>query len=89
MIDCAKHEGPGRETDPESHWLHMYVMLSRATSLHDILLIRAPDETFLLQGPPRDLQKRLRMFRARVDKCRDYATSLASHLGFQQFLRPE
>ena len=87
LIDCAKREGNERETDPESHWLHMYVMLSRATSLHDILLIRAPDATFLLQGPPRDLKKRLQMFRSRVAKCSKYALSIASQLGFKMFLR--
>ena len=87
LIDCKKREECARPTDPEDYWLHMYVMLSRATSLHDILLIRAPDATFLLQGPPRDLKKRLQMFRGRVAKCSKYALSIASQLGFKMFLR--
>ena len=30
---------------------------------------------------------RLQMFRSRVDKCHQYAKSLASQLGFKKFLR--
>ena len=87
LIDCAKLDTGANATNPDDYWLHMYVMLSRATSLRDILLIRAPDATFLLQGPPRELKKRLQMFRARVAKCSKYALSIANQLGFQTFLR--
>ena len=87
LIDCAKRDTGANATNSDDYWLHMYVMLSRATSLRDLLLIRAPEATFLLQGPPRDLKKRLWMFRARVDKCKKYAESIASQLGFQTFLR--
>ena len=87
LIDCAKRDAGAHATDPDDYWLHMYVMLSRATSLRDILLIRAPDATFLLQGPPRELKKRLQMFQARVAKCSKYALSIANQLGFQTFLR--
>ena len=87
VIDCAKRESGANATKPEDYWLHMYVMLSRATSLQDLLLIRAPDATFLLQGPPRELKQRLQMFRSRVAKCSKHALSIASKLGFQTFLR--
>jgi len=86
LIDCAKRELGAHPTDPNDFWLHMYVMLSRATSLRDIILIRAPDKAFLLQGPPADLQKRLKMFRARVDSCSRKAVALAKELGFDKFL---
>ena len=87
VVDCKKREGCGeRDTRQEDYWLHMYVMLSRATSLADILLIRAPDARFLLQGPPQDLKARLEMFRARVATCREHALALAKGLGFDTFL---
>ena len=86
LIDCAKRELGAHPTDANDFWLHMYVMLSRATSLRDIILIRAPDKAFLLQGPPADLQKRLNMFRARVESCSRKAVVLAKELGFDKFL---
>ena len=87
VIDCAKRDTGARQTDLQDYWLHMYVMLSRATSLRDILLLRAPTASFLLQGPPRELAKRLATFRSRVAKCSKRACSLASQLGFQNLLR--
>ncbi len=36
----------------DDHWLSVYVMLSRATSLDDPLLLRLPDLSFFDQGPP-------------------------------------
>ena len=86
VIDCAKRELGAHKTDQDDYWLHMYVMLSRATSLRDIVLIRAPDASFLLQGPPADLQRRLKMFRSRVDTCSRKALALAKELGFHKFL---
>ena len=67
-------------------WLELYVMLSRATRLDDLLLLRAPPSSFLLQGPPPDLQKRLQSFAARTKKCRAHAEKLARELGFSSFL---
>ena len=66
--------------------LHLYVMLSRATSAQDLLLIRAPPESFLTQGPPADLAARLRTFNARTQACRVAAERLARELGFAPFL---
>ena len=86
VIDCAKRELGAHKTDLNDYWLHMYVMLSRATSLRDVILLRAPDASFLLQGPPPDLQKRLKMFRSRVDTCARKAEALAKELGFLKFL---
>ena len=86
LIDCAKREIGLHKTSKDDYWLHMYVMLSRATSLHDIILLRAPDVSFLLQGPPADLQKRLQIFRTRVSACSRNAVAMSSQLGFEKFL---
>ncbi len=53
--------------DDDTLWLHLYVMLSRATTLKNLLLVRAPTAEFLLRGPPRDLVSRLDMFDHRHD----------------------
>ena len=71
--------------EEDDYWLHMYVMLSRATSLHDILLARAPDASFLLRGPPPDLARRLELFRASVTKCHQRAQKTAKEFGFESF----
>ena len=49
LIDCAKRDTGANATNPDDYWLHMYVMLSRTTSLQDLCLIRVPEATFLLQ----------------------------------------
>ena len=59
LIDCARRIGGSHPMKDDDYWLHMYVMLSRATSIDDILLTRAPDASFLLRGPPPDLARRL------------------------------
>ena len=86
LIDCARREGGQHPTSDEDWWLHMYVMLSRATSLSDVLLVRAPEASFLLKGPPPNLRKRIEIFRRRVDMCRHSALNLARELGFEEFL---
>ena len=45
----------------DDHWLSVYVMLSRATSLDDLLLLRLPDLSFFGQGPPPYLREFLEM----------------------------
>ena len=73
--------------DVDSRWLHLYVMLSRATSSDDIILLRAPDQAFLTRGPPADLAARLRTFSARTRACRTAAEKFARELGFTTILR--
>ena len=72
--------------EKDNWWLHLYVMLSRATSARDIVLVRAPDVDFLTQGPPADLAARLRIFQARTAACRREAERLARELGLATFL---
>ena len=62
-IDCARRDAGNHPLDDGDWWLHLYVMLSRATTLRDVLLLRAPDATWLLRGPPHNLRQRLKMFR--------------------------
>ena len=50
------------KTEIDDYWLHLYVMLSRATTLEDLLLVRAPPVEFLKSGPPKDLARHLSAF---------------------------
>ena len=72
--------------DMDGLWLHLYVMLSRATTTDNLLLIRAPGNEFLMRGPPQDLAARLRILSARAQACRDRAERLARTLGLSAFL---
>ena len=74
------------DEDMDGLWLHLYVMLSRATSSNNLILIRAPGEEFLTRGPPPDLAARLRTFNARTQACRETAERLARGLGLAAFL---
>ena len=87
VIDCARRETGQHPTSNDDWWLHLYVMLSRATSLRDIVLLRAPEASFLLQGPPAALRQRLEVFRQRVNRCHQEAEKMAGALGFQSLLR--
>ena len=87
IIDAGKREGGQNPTRDDDYWLHMYVMLSRATHLDDILLARAPDIDFLRQGPPESLARALGMFAKRADGCRKKAEKLAAELGLVHLLR--
>eukprot|EP00959_Pyramimonas_sp_CCMP1952_P001809 37222-Pyramimonas_sp.AAC.1 len=43
----------------EQWWLHIYVMLSRATRMRGRLILRPPAREFLERGPPAPLRKAL------------------------------
>ena len=64
VIDCGRLEGGPHPKDDDDWWLDLYVMLSRATRLEDLLLMRAPPATFLLRGPPASLRLQLDKFAA-------------------------
>ena len=87
VIDCGRHEGGAHPKEDDDWWLDLYVMMSRATRLEDILLTRAPPVSFLLRGPPKMLKEMLASFAARTHACRQRATQLAAELGFEKFLR--
>ena len=61
-------------------------MLSRATRLEDLLLMRAPSSDFLLRGPPQSLKDQLRKFAKRTDANRRIAADIANELGFSEFI---
>ena len=66
----------------EDWWLHLYVMLSRATSMEDMLLLRPPPRERLEPGPPRNVKAALERFRKTIDDNRKAAEELARSLGF-------
>ena len=51
IIDCGRQEGGAHRKEDDDWWLDLYVMLSRATKLEDLLLVRAPDLDFFAKGP--------------------------------------
>ena len=61
-------------------WLDLYVMISRATRLEDLLLIRAPPVDFLLRGPPKFLRRQVEAFSAGTELGRARAAALAAEL---------
>ena len=82
VVDCARRESGSHPLEEDDWWLHLYVMLSRATSLDDVLLLRAPDADFLLRGPPADLRARLAVFGRRVKNTRAKAEKLVQSMGY-------
>ena len=89
IIDCGRHESGRTAKDEDDWWLDLYVMLSRATRLDDLLLLRPPPTDFLLRGPPKDLQKQLAKFAHKTASCRLDAANLAHELGFTEFFHDE
>ena len=73
--------------DDDDWWLHVYVIVSRATRLDDLILLRAPDVTCLMRGPPKTFRDRLALFDRRVRSCRVLAEQLAVSLWLASFLR--
>ena len=87
VIDCGRLESGSYPMEDEDWWLDLYVMLSRATTLDDLLLVRAPDLDFFLKGPPKNLKKQLSKFARRMDICRQNAEKLCMELGLGNLLR--
>ena len=81
-IDCGRIEPQGSlGMSDESWWFHLYVMLSRATRMRDMLLLRPPSRELLERGPPRTILRALERF---VHLERDSvveATQLCNDLG--------
>ena len=86
VIDCGRHEGGSTPKVDEDWWLDLYVMLSRATTLDDLLVVRAPPSDFLLRGPPASLAQGLKRFAWRTGACRARAREIAGELGFENVL---
>ncbi len=89
IIDCGRQEGGAHPKEDDDWWLDLYVMLSRATRLEDLLLMRAPDLSFFAKGPPKTLRTQLAKFASRTNACRKQAEKIAEELGLAAFVRPE
>ena len=88
VLDCGRRTaGRGRKED-DDYWLELYVMLSRATRIQDLLLMRAPPCDFLLRGPPLGLRQLMQKFANRTEECRREARALITELGFDDLLHP-
>ena len=57
IIDCGRQEGGAHQKEDDDWWLDLYVMLSRATRLDDLLLIRAPELSFFCQRATQNAAK--------------------------------
>ena len=53
IVDCARRVGGAHPMGDDDWWLHLYVMMSRATRLDDLLLLRARGVEFLKRWPQR------------------------------------
>ena len=62
-------------------WLHLYVMLSRATCMEDMLLLRPPPRELLERGPPPHVRKALEAFEAKIADSTAAAAALAAEMG--------
>ena len=89
IIDCGRQEGGAHPKEDDDWWLDLYVMLSRATRLDDLLLLRAPELDFFAKGPPKTLRQQLAKFAKRTNACRLEAEELAKELGLDRLLRSE
>ena len=57
-------------------------MLSRATTMEDMLLLRPPPRDILEAGPPRNVKAALERFRKTIVDNRTVIEELARSLGF-------
>ena len=87
IVDCGRLECGSHPMTDEDWWLDLYVMLSRATDLDDLLLVRPPALDFFMRGPPKNLKKQLSKFARRTDMCRKNAEKMCVELGLGRLLR--
>ena len=85
IIDAGRWETGDTKKEDDDWWLELYVMLSRATHLGDLMVIRAPAAEFFLRGPPATLKRQLENLAVRNNGCRKDAAKIARELGFEQF----
>ncbi len=81
-IDCARVEPRGRQgTQDEEWWLHLYVLLSRATRMEDMLLLRPPPRALLEGGPPASVKQALDRLEQQIQESTEAAALLAASMG--------
>ena len=64
-------------------WLNLYVMLSRATRMQDLLLVRPPPRAVLENGPPAELRDALSAFHDRIADSERAAEVLCNDWGWR------
>ena len=69
-------------SDPMNYWLNIYVMLSRAVALENLLILRCPPKTFFDTGPPKYLRDFLEDIEAVEAKTMAAARAAATTMGF-------
>ena len=72
--------------DLQDWWTDLYVMVSRATRLSDLLLIRPPPVEFLLRGPPEGVKEQMIRFAETAEACRVDAARVTRELEMDIFL---
>ncbi len=64
-------------TDMDNYWLNMYVLLSRATSMDNLLILRLPSKSVFDEGPPHYLRQFLRNLQAAGERLEMTKTEAA------------
>ena len=64
IIDCGRQEAGAHPKEDDDWWLDLYVMLSRATKLDALLLIRAPELSFFAKRAAEDAAETINQFRS-------------------------
>lgn len=57
---CVIGDMGNMNADRDSFWSALYVLLSRATRMEDLLIFRCPPKTFFDRGPPEYLKQFLK-----------------------------
>ena len=83
-IDCARLE-PASKTGMKDDiwWFHLYVLLSRATRMDDLLLLRPPPRELLEKGPPQSIMTALQQFEAKRLASELEAEAYARRIGIE------
>ena len=81
-IDCGRiHQEGAMGMGDDTWWLNLYVMLSRATKMEHMLLIRPPSRELLERGPPAAVRSALEIFEMREQKSMAEAEVCAERFG--------
>ena len=87
-IDCGRiHQEGAMGMGDDAWWLNLYVMLSRATKMEHMLLIRPPSRELLERGPPAAVSSALEIFEMREQQSMAEAKVCAERFGI--LLPPE
>ena len=71
-------------SDPINYWLNIYVILSRAIALDNLLLLRCPPKSFFDSGPPKYLRDFLEHISMTEEKTVKAAKAAAAFLNLDK-----